>query len=148
MYRTVGVGEPTWTTSCSRLKSDIVVRCLQDDDCWSLLFFKEKGSSIAVSSSHHIEMLDNFLRTELKRRRVNAKEMWFQQDGATTRMARTSMEVIRKMFSGYVISWFSRVSWLTRFFDLSACDFFSWDSFRVNVKSHAQSKNKKLRQEI
>lgn len=42
-----------------------------------VIFFKEKGSSIALSSAHYIETLNNSVRTELKRHRVNMKEMWF-----------------------------------------------------------------------
>lgn len=117
-------------------------------DIMNAILTEDSDVPIMTSDKAHIQMLNNFLRTELKRHHVNAKEMWFQQDSVTTRMAKTSIEVIRKMFSGYVISRFSRVSWFARSFDLSACDFFSWDNFRVNVKSHAQSKNKKLRQEI
>ncbi|PNF40523.1 hypothetical protein B7P43_G08177 [Cryptotermes secundus] len=47
-------------------------------------------------------------------RRVNMRQMWFQQDGATAHTARASMEVVRRIFSQYVISRFGDVSWPPR----------------------------------
>ena len=50
--------------------------------------------------------------------------MWFQQDDATARNARTSMEVVRRKFSGHVISHFGDIPWPPPFQDLSTFDFF------------------------
>ena len=103
-------------------------------DCWTL-FFEEEGIVVTVTSARYIEMLNNFLRPELERRQVNMRDIWFQQDGATAHTARASMEVIRQMFPGHVISRFGDVRWPPRSPDLSICDFFLWGYLKSKVVS-------------
>ena len=61
-------------------------------------FFEEGETAVSVTLACYANMLNNFLRPELKRRGVNVREMWFQQDGATAHTTRASMEVARHMF--------------------------------------------------
>lgn len=96
-------------------------------------FFEEGGTTVTVTSARYVEMLNNFLRPQLERLRVNMREMWFQQDGATAHTARASMEVVRQMFPGHVISRFGDVSWPPRSPDLSICDFFLWGYLKSKV---------------
>lgn len=96
-------------------------------------FFEEEGIAVTVTSARYEEMLNNFLRPELERRQVNMRDVWFQQDGATAHTARASMEVVRQMFPGHVISRFGDVHWPPRSPDLSICDFFLWGYLKSRV---------------
>ncbi|CAI6356266.1 unnamed protein product [Macrosiphum euphorbiae] len=96
-------------------------------------FFEEEGTAVTVTSVRYVEMLNNFLRPELERRQVDMREIWFQQDGATAHTARASMEVVRQMFPGHVISRYGDVHWPPRSPDLSICDFFLWGYLKSKV---------------
>ena len=80
----------------------------------------EMGST----SERYVEMLRNFLRPQLRSLRVNMEEMWFQQDGATTHMARASMTVVRQLFPQHVVSRFGDVPWHAHQIYLPAISFF------------------------
>ena len=47
--------------------------------------------------------------------------------------SRASMEVVRQMFPGHVISRFGDVHWPSRLPDLSICDFFLWGYLKSRV---------------
>lgn len=81
-------------------------------------------------------MLETFLKPELRRRRIPLKRVWFQQDGATSHTANTSMTVLRRMFPGRIISRFGNVPWPPRSPDLSVCDFFLWGYLKNCVYNH------------
>ena len=89
-------------------------------------FFEENGFTLTVNSARYIEMITNFLWPELRRRRINCANMWFQQDGATALTANESVTIVRNMFLGYLISRFGDVLWPPHSPDLSTCDFFLW----------------------
>ena len=69
-------------------------------------FFEEDGVTVTVNSERNIHMLNNFLRPELWRRRINMRNVYFQQDGAT---AHTPVNVLWNMFPGCLISCFGDV---------------------------------------
>lgn len=56
-----------------------------------------------------------------------------QYDGVTTQTARTSMDIIKEMFSGNVISQGDDLSWLPRSSDIPICNYFLWDYLKEKV---------------
>ena len=100
-------------------------------------FFEENGVTETVNSARYIEMITNFLRPELRRRRINCANVWFQQDGATAHTANELMTIARNMFPGHLISRFGDVPWPPRSPDLSTCDFFFlWGYLKWRVYAH------------
>jgi hypothetical protein len=57
-------------------------------------FFEEDGHAVTVNSGCYVHMLHNFLVPEVKRRGINQRAVWFQQDGDTAHTARASMTVM------------------------------------------------------
>jgi hypothetical protein len=115
-------------------------------------YFFEKGeTAVTVTLARYVDVLNNFLHPEFLRRRINMRQMWFQQDGATVHTARASMEVVRRMFPQHVISRFGEVSWPPRSFD-SLCDFFLWGHLKARVYTNRsrtiQELKLSIRQEI
>lgn len=96
-------------------------------------FFEERGITVTVNSHRYIEMLTNFLRPELHRRRLNVNDVWFQQDGAPPHTSAASMAVVREMFPNRVVSRFGDVLWPPRSPDLTTCDFFLWGYLKARV---------------
>lgn len=99
-------------------------------------FFEENGVTVTVTSQRYVHMLNTFLRPDLQRRGFNMNNVYFQQDGATAHTARTSMEVLRNMFPGKLISRFGNVPWPPRSPDLSYCDYFLWGYLKERVYAH------------
>jgi transposase len=100
-------------------------------------FENEHGATVTVNAERYIHMLNNFLRPQLRRRRLhNVEHVYFQQDGATPHTARVSMDVVRRMFPGRVISRFGDIPWPPRSPDLSSCDFFLWGYLKSCVYAH------------
>ena len=95
-------------------------------------FFEENRVTVTVNSACYIEMITNFLWSELRQRRINCAIVWFQQDGATAHTANESMTIVRNMFPGHLISHFGDVPWPPRSPNLS-CDFFLWGYFKSHV---------------
>ena len=96
-------------------------------------FFEEDNSTVTVTSARYIEMLNRFLLPELRRRRVNMQQIWFQQDGATAHTARASMQVLCDIFPQHLISRFGDIHWPPRSPDLSICDYFLWGYLKSKV---------------
>ena len=92
--------------------------------------------TVTVNSARYIEMITNFLRPELRRRRINCANVWFQQDGATAHTPNESMTIVRNMFPEHLISRFGDVPWPPCSPDLSACDFFLWGYLKSRVYTH------------
>ena len=99
-------------------------------------FFEENGVTVTFYSARYIEMITNFLRPELRRRRINCANVWFQQDGATAHTANESMTIVRNMFPGHLTSLSGDVPWPPRSPDLSTCDFFLWEYLKSRVYAH------------
>lgn len=96
-------------------------------------FFEENGVTVTVNAKRYINMLNTFLQPELRRRGIDTRDVYFQQDGATAHTANASMNVVRNMFPGRVISRFGDVPWPPRSPDLSSCDFFLWGYLKERV---------------
>jgi hypothetical protein len=53
---------------------------------FGLYFFEDNaGAAVTGTSESYIEMLRNFLVPEFRRRGIDLRTIWFQQDGATAR---------------------------------------------------------------
>uniref|UniRef100_A0A0A9YLJ5 Transposable element Tc3 transposase n=1 Tax=Lygus hesperus TaxID=30085 RepID=A0A0A9YLJ5_LYGHE len=98
-------------------------------------FFEEDGNTVTVNSTRYMDMLNNFLRPELRRRRriIDQSEVWFQQDGAPPHTSTNSMALVREMFPGHLVSRFGDVLWPPRSPDLTTCDFFLWGYLKSRV---------------
>ncbi|GFU31294.1 heat shock 70kDa protein 8 [Trichonephila clavipes] len=55
-----------------------------------------------------------------------AKELWFQQDGATCHTARATIDLLKDTFGDRLISRFGPVNWPPRSCDLTPLDYFLW----------------------
>lgn len=99
-------------------------------------FESEDGETVTVNAERYTHMLRTFLRPQLRRLDIEIENVFFQQDGATPHTARVSMQVLRRMFPGRLISRFGDIPWPPRSPDLSTCDFFLWGYLKSRVYSH------------
>ena len=111
-------------------------------------FFEEDGETVTVTSERYIQMLRQFLQRELRRRHMEARQIWFQQDGATAHTARNSMQVLREMFPQHVISRFGDINWPARSPDLSAPDYFLWGYLKGKVYQERPHTIQQLKENI
>jgi hypothetical protein len=57
-----------------------------------------------VNGERYLQMLCTFLFEELQRLDINRNETWFQQDGSIAHTARKTMDLLRNVSPGYLIS--------------------------------------------
>jgi hypothetical protein len=95
-----------------------------------LILEDETGSAVTVTSARYVHMVNEFFLPELRRRDIDLATCWFQQDGATTLIARQSMNTLRTVSEQRIFSPYGDISWPARSADLSACDFFLWGYFK------------------
>ena len=84
-------------------------------------------------------MLQNYLQPRVEEIIENEGlgVVWFQQDGATAHTARISLDILKHMFPGRLVSLRGDLGWPARSPDLSICDFFLWGHLKERVfKSH------------
>lgn len=65
-------------------------------------FFEEDNRCVSANSERYVNMLQQFLEPQSQQNNLGI--VWFQQDGATARIARDSMAVLREMFLGRLIT--------------------------------------------
>lgn len=99
-------------------------------------FEDDNGTTVTVTSERYRQMFTEFFLPELRRKRIPIRQVWFQQDGATAHTARNSMEAIRAVFRGRIISRFGDIDWPPRSPDLSMCDYFLWGFLKSRVYQH------------
>jgi hypothetical protein len=100
-------------------------------------FEDENDANVTVNAEHYIHMSNTFLHSQMKRQRLhNMQNVYFQQDGATPHIAILSMDVVRRMFPGRVISRSGDIPWPPRCPDLTACGFFLWGYLKSHVYTH------------
>lgn len=113
---------------------------------WGPYFFEENGQTVTVNSERYCFMLENFLRPKMEENGV--ENVWFQQDGATAHTSRRSMDILRELFPGRLISLRGDVGWPPRSPDLTPCDFFLWGYLKSKVYQHRPRTLLALRREI
>jgi hypothetical protein len=67
---------------------------------------------------------------------MDVADAWFQQDGATAHTARRSIQVLREIFPGKLISLRGDVGWPAQSSHLAPCDFFLWLYLKSKVYTH------------
>lgn len=87
-------------------------------------FENDKGVAVTVNSERYGRMIEDFLWPKLED--FDREDMWFQQDGATCHTTRANLTLLRKKFSGRIISRFGDINWPPRSCDLTPLDFFLW----------------------
>lgn len=97
-------------------------------------FFEEDGNVVTVNSNRYADMISEFFGPALQQRAF--ENVWFQQDGATAHTARISMDILRQMFPGRLISRGGDIVWPARSPDLTPCDFFLWGYIKAEVFKH------------
>ena len=85
-------------------------------------FENEVGDTVTVNGVRYRNMITEFLWPRLDG--MDLEGMWFQQDGATCRTARETIELLREKFPSRIISRNGDQNWPTRSCDLTPCDFF------------------------
>ncbi|XP_050314555.1 phosphate carrier protein, mitochondrial-like isoform X1 [Anthonomus grandis grandis] len=94
-------------------------------------FFEEENHAVTVNSERYIAMIHNFFAPAFAG--LNVQDAWFQQDGAIAHTSRASMQVLREMFPGRLLSLRGDISWPARSPDLTPCDFFLWGYLKAEV---------------
>ena len=106
--------------------------------------------TVTVNSERYVSMLQNFLQPRMEEI-VEAEglgDVWFQQDGATAHTARISLNVLRRMFPGRLVSLRDDLGWPARSPDLSSCDFFLWGYLKEKVFKRRPHTLPQLREQI
>lgn len=103
------------------------IRCMGP----SSYIFGERNHSVTVLSGRYVEMLQTLLKPNLND--LRNQNVWFQQDGATAHTARRSMQALREMFPGRLVSLRGGIQWTTRSPDLNPCDCFLWGYLKAEV---------------
>lgn len=114
-------------------------------------FFEDAaGNTITVNGQRYREMLEDFFKVGMEEQ--GPQNMWFQQDGATAHTARETIQILRRMFPGRLISRSGDVLWPARSPDLTAPDFFLWGFLKskvyVNSPQTLEQLKENIRQEI
>jgi len=76
------------------------------------------------------------------------EKVWLKQDGATAHTARASMQVLREMFPGRLISKSGYIPWSARSLDLTPCDFFLWEYVKFEIHKHRPRNLETLKEAI
>jgi hypothetical protein len=101
-------------------------------------FFEENGLRVTVNSDRYCHMIETFLRPNLNQIARNhvEGEVWFQQDGATAHTSRRSLDILRELFPGRLLSLRGDITWPPKSPDLSPCDYFLWGYLKAQVYKH------------
>jgi hypothetical protein len=79
-------------------------------------------------------MLETFLAPRLHSLpNLDNQHTWFQQDEATSHIARQSMAAVKRLFGDRIISRNANIAWPPRSPDLSVCDYFLWGHLKSVV---------------
>lgn len=117
---------------------------------WGPYFFEEGGQTVTVNSNRYCHMVETFLRPRLNQFVADHEdqEVWFQQDGATSHTSRRSMEMLRELIPGRLVSLRGDIAWPPRSPDLSPCDFFLWGHLKAEVYKHRPTTLQALKEAI
>jgi hypothetical protein len=88
-----------------------------------LYFFKHNNEVMAMATSaFYVHMIQTFFLQELTQFLQISENTWFQQDGTSLCMARSSINAINQL-PNHVVSRHCNFSWPVRLHELLACDF-------------------------
>lgn len=111
-------------------------------------FEDERGHAMTVRANNYCNMLADFLVPALQELQGNTSRMWFQQDGATCHTARVSIELLKNVFPGKLISKRGDIEWPPRSPDLSPCDYFLWGYLKSVVYENNPTNLEQLKRNI
>ncbi|CAJ0929999.1 unnamed protein product [Ranitomeya imitator] len=106
----------------------------------------DNGRAITVNSERYLSMIQDYFQPALEA--MELEDTWFQQDGATAHTARVTMNCLRQMFPGRLISLRGDVNWPARSPDLAPCDFFLWGYLKSKVYINCPNTLEDLRNNI
>lgn len=109
-------------------------------------FENDEGETVTVNGDRYRAMLRGFLANELAEHDIT--HFWFQQDGATCHTARATMDILRQMFPGRLISKSGDFDWPPRSPDLTAPDFFLWGYLKSKVYANKPQTLEQLKANI
>lgn len=111
-------------------------------------FQTARGHTVTINSARYSEMIRHFFTPALQEFDGYNDQTWFQQDGATAHTAQVSMEAVRALFPGKLISKFGDKNWPPRSPDLTPMDFFLWGYLKSKVYATNPATLDALRQRI
>ncbi|CAK9799157.1 hypothetical protein ANTPLA_LOCUS1913 [Anthophora plagiata] len=109
-------------------------------------FEDDRGNAVTVTGERYRAMLKNFLQPELNR--LGLENMWFQQDGATSHTARDTIEILKEIFPGRIVSRNGDIDWPPRSPDLTSPDFFLWGYLKGQVYANKPTTIEELKDNI
>lgn len=128
----------------------VTVWCALTFDCVIGPFFfeDEQGAAVTVTAERYNHMLTNFFIPELQRLGLISKQLWMQQDGATSHTAHLPMATLRQHFPGRLISRFGDINWPSRSPDLTPPDYFLWGYLKDRVYRNKPQTLQQLKENI
>ena len=94
------------------------------------VFRDETGDPCTVTADHYVKMLRDYLLPELRRRRVNLRKTFFQQDLATPHTSGIAQNFLETKFGDRLIS---KGIWPARSPDLAPPDFYLFGYLKGKV---------------
>ena len=91
-------------------------------------------------------MITNFLWHALDGMDIGG--LWFQQDGATSHTANSTMTLLNEKFPGRIISRNSDVNWPPRSCDFTPLDFFLWGYLKSKIYANSPTTIQQLKDAI
>lgn len=100
-------------------------------------FFEENQLPTTVNGVRYLQMLENFLIPELKKRRKLTSTR-FQQDGATAHITKPVKEFLTAHFGNRIISRMFNFEWPANSPDLSPLDYWLWGHIKTLVYANGR----------
>ena len=94
-------------------------------------FQNENGHAVTVNQERYRDMMTNFVMPIIRRKRM--RQFWFQQDGAPPHTSRITIDFLKKLFPGRLMSKSGDLDWPPRSPDLTPPDFFLWGYLKSKV---------------
>ena len=91
-------------------------------------FENEQEDSVTVNGNRYRAMLNEFLFTKIEEEDIG--NIWFQQNGATCHTAEATLDILRPVFEGRIISRRADVVWSPRSCDLTPLDYYLWGAIK------------------
>lgn len=113
-------------------------------------FEDDDGHTVTVNQERYRDMITNFFMPIIRRKRMG--HYWFQQDGAPPHTSRTTIDFLKQLFPGRLMSKNGDFDWPPRSPDLTPPDFFLWGYLKskvyVNKPKTLEELKTNIRQEI
>ena len=132
-YRFYGTENPQIINEVPLYAQKVTVWCgvCADMIIGPFFFEDEAGETVTVNQERYRDMVSDFLMPIV---RDNGMEnFWFQQDGAPPHRARATINFLKQLFPGRLMSKNGDFEWPPRSPDLTAPDFFLWGYLKSKV---------------